>query len=223
MSFTRFAVYYLPPDGSLASFGARWLGWDVATGVAADQYTVTGLADATMTPRKYGFHGTLKPPFRLADGQTLDGLATAIETLAASTSPAKSDGLELRRLGQFLALTPTGETRDIGRIAAACVTNLDQFRAPPSEAELARRRAAGLTSRQDTLLMRWGYPYVMEEFRFHLTLTGKLGDANVGQWANAAAGLLPTLPRPFTLDTIALVGERKDGGFQLIQRYHLTG
>ncbi|MEL6573736.1 MAG: DUF1045 domain-containing protein [Pseudomonadota bacterium] len=223
MSFTRFAVYYLPPDGPLATFGAKWLGWDVATGTAADRYHVPGLDDVTMTPRKYGFHGTLKPPFRLADGQTLDGLAAAIESLAASAHPAQCDGLELRRLGRFLALTPEGDMRDIGRIAAACVTDLDKFRAPADDAELTRRRAAGLSPRQETLLTLWGYPYVMEEFRFHLTLTGKLGENDVGHWANTAAGLLPRLPQPFHLDTIALVGEREDGGFQLIQRYALTG
>ena len=31
-----------------------------------------------------------------------------------------------------------------------------------------------LTPRQRGYLERWGYPYVMEDFRFHMTLTGRL-------------------------------------------------
>jgi 2'-5' RNA ligase len=33
-----------------------------------------------------------------------------------------------------------------------------------------------LTARQRSHLDRWGYPYVMEDFHFHMTLTGRLGD-----------------------------------------------
>ena len=78
MSFTRYAIYYLPPAGALADFGARWLGWDVRRGAAAVQLDLPGLRDATEAPRKYGFHGTLKPPFRLAEGQ--ERLIDALES-----------------------------------------------------------------------------------------------------------------------------------------------
>ena len=47
-------------------------------------------------------------------------------------------------------------------------------RAPPDEAELARRRQAKLSPRQEANLARWGYPYVFEEWRFHVTLTRRL-------------------------------------------------
>ena len=38
---------------------------------------------------------------------------------------------------------------------------------------------SGLTDRQEALLTQWGYPYVMEEFRFHITLTGALDPAHL--------------------------------------------
>ena len=77
--FTRFAVYYAPEPGPLADFGAAWLGWDATAGSARAHPDIAGLprpvAEITQTPRKYGFHGTVKPPFRLAPGSTPEALA----------------------------------------------------------------------------------------------------------------------------------------------------
>lgn len=223
MSFTRYAIYYLPPKGPLADFGASWLGWDAAHGTPAPQPDLPGLDRVSATPRKYGFHGTLKPPFRLAAGATPEGLAEAVDRMARRCAPARAEALTLSRLGHFLALTPTGATAGIARIAATCVEALDRFRAPSAEAELARRRKAGLSERQEALLRRWGYPYVMDEFRFHLTLTGRLSDDEIDAWLAVTEVHLPDMPKPFVLDKVALVGEREDGFFELIQRYALSG
>lgn len=207
----------------MADFGASWLGWDVLRGCEADQPDVPDLHDITMTPRKYGFHGTLKPPFRLMTDRSMADLEQATSDLAASLPAAVCDGLDLTALGRFLALTPRGETGTLQQLAAACVRDLDGFRAPAGEEELARRRAAGLSARQEALLGKWGYPYVMEEFRFHLTLTGRLQAADTSRWFDTVQRLLPALPAPFRVDGIALCGEREDGQFELIQRYKLTG
>lgn len=223
MSYTRFAIYYLPPAGALAGFGARWLGRDVAHGAVVTQPALEGIEAVTAAPRKYGFHGTLKPPFRLAEGQSLDALADAVASMARGCVPASCDGLQLARLGRFLALTPKGDVAGIARVGATCVEALDVFRAPAGEAELGRRRKAALSARQETLLARWGYPYVMEEFRFHLTLTGPLPEAEIGRWSEAVAAHLPPLPAPFVMDAVALTGERADGRFETIQRYALAG
>lgn len=207
----------------MADFGAAWLGWDVVRGVAVPQPDLPGLQDITLNPRKYGLHGTLKPPFRLAPGRTPSDLEAATSDLAASLSPAHCDGLELTSLGRFLALTPYGDMDPLRRVAQACVRDLDGFRAPAPEAELARRRKAGLSPRQEALLMQWGYPYVMEEFRFHLTLSGRLSDDALSQWAETLRRNLPDLPAPFVMDQIALCGERDDARFELIHRYTLAG
>lgn len=223
MSYSRFAIYYVPPEGPLATFGATWLGWDLLRGAEVPQFDVHGLDDITMTPRKYGFHGTLKPPFRLKPEQTVTDLETAVAAMASRVTPATCDGLRLTPLGRFLAFTPYGPLEQLQQVAKACVCELDSFRAPASEAELVKRRAAGLTGRQDALLTQWGYPYVMEEFRFHLTLTGKLPADAVPQWTKTVERVAPDLPRPFIVDQIALCGERRDGGFELIHRYTLAG
>jgi len=223
MSYARFAIYFVPPEGPLADFGAKWLGWDVVTGREVPQFDVPGLNDITMTPRKYGFHGTLKPPFRLKDGQTLRAFEHSVADLAAKLAPAMCDGLKLAQLGRFLALIPYGHLDGLQRVAEACVRELDEFRTPASEAELERRRKAGLSLRQESLLAQWGYPYVFEEFRFHLTLSGGLPKDDARGWTDRLQRHLPDFPAPFVVDQIALCGERQDGRFELIHRYTLTG
>lgn len=207
----------------MAQFGAGWLGWDVVQGRACAQPNVDGLAEVTATPAKYGLHATLKPPFRLAQGSSRDELEQAVAELAARCAPARCDGLELTPLGRFLALTLRGDTRDVARVASACVRDLDTFRAAPEAAELARRRSANLSAQQDALLTRWGYPYVMEAFRFHITLTGRVPKADLPAWRETVAQHLPDLPAPFVMDQIALCGERPDGRFEVIHRYTLAG
>src|SRR5262249_27221085 len=136
----------------------------------------TRLRAATEAPRHYGFHGTLKAPFRLADGCDAGMLRRALATFAAGRTSFAIDALQLQDIGNFLALTPRGPAPRLNDLAAACVVEFDSYRAPPEPAEIARRQAAGLTPRQQALLARWGYPYVLDEFRFHLSLTGPVED-----------------------------------------------
>lgn len=223
MAYTRFAIYHLPHGSELADAGASWLGWDAVHGVATRQPELEGLEAATGTPRKYGFHATLKPPFRLADGHTPRDLAKAVAELAGRTGPARADTLQIAPLGRFLALTICGDAKAINRVAAACVTGLDAFRAPATEQELARRRGAGLRSGQEDMLTRWGYPHVLNEFRFHMTLTARLPKAELAVWHDRLRAHLPPLPAPFEVGHISLVGERADGRFEQIERFQLTG
>ncbi|MBQ4824023.1 DUF1045 domain-containing protein [Leisingera sp. HS039] len=227
MTFTRYAIYYAPPAGAAWSrFAAGWLGWDMEAGLDMPHPQVHGLDVAAITdvPRKYGLHATLKPPMRLAEGQTRSALEDACAALAATHKPVTLDGLQLARLGRFLALRPAGDETALKALAAACVTELDRFRAPASEAELERRRGAGLPPEQDANLSRWGYPYVLDQFRFHVTLTGKLPKPQLPAVQDALdTHLLPLLPAPFVIRDLALVGEAADGRFHLIHRYPLSG
>ncbi|WP_261395574.1 DUF1045 domain-containing protein [Salipiger bermudensis] len=224
--YSRYAVYYAPEPGPFADFTAQWLGWDASAGSAREHPEVPGLplpvSEITATPRKYGFHGTLKPPFRLSGSRA--ALEADLAALAAMLRPAEMPGLALTRLGSFLALTPEGDTTGLAEIAAETVRALDPHRAPPSEDELARRRKASLTPTQEENLLRWGYPYVMDDFRFHLTLTGRLPREHMEPTMAALAPVLaPLAPRPFRLDALCLFGEDAAGRFHLLHRYALTG
>ncbi|WP_138469484.1 DUF1045 domain-containing protein [Poseidonocella sp. HB161398] len=227
--FRRYAVYYLPPEGPLARFGASWLGWDVLTGRPAAQPAELApgldLAAITATPRKYGFHATVKPPFRLAEGESAGALAEAFAAFCASAAPVRMEALRLSRLGSFLALAAEGDPAPLRHLAAAAVRDLDRFRAPAPEAEMARRRGRGLSPAQEENLQRWGYPYVMEEFRFHMTLTGSLRAPGLAERAEAVLGpaLAPLLPAPFEIGTLCLAGADREDRFRLIARHPLGG
>ncbi len=221
----RYAVYYAPRAGAFASWANAWLGRDPATGQDLPQPVLPGLPDPaaiTADPRRYGFHGTIRAPFRLAEGVTPDDAAEAVAALAARLAPVTCEGLMLENLHGFLALTPLGCEAALLDLGAAVVEGTNPLRAPLNETEIARRRPESLSPRQRELLHRWGYPYVMEEFRFHLTLTDRLADPDPVM-AALMAHFAPVLPRPFEIEDLCLFGEDAEGRFHLLHRYALTG
>lgn len=228
----RFALYAAPPaNHPLHGFAARWLGWDAESGESHDAQPAAGLpaeriAAITAEPRRYGLHGTLKPPFRLRQGCDEGMLIVALEQFAATHAPVRLPPLQVAVLGSFIALRPSLPCPDIDALAGACVQAFDALRAPSSETELARRRSAGLTARQDANLIQWGYPYVFEDFRLHFTLTGRIEDAaeRAAVLAHLTAQTAPLLRRGLDVEDICLfVQMQSDGPFRVAGRYRLTG
>jgi len=224
----RFAVYYAPRQGQFASRTAAWLGWNPETGREVAQPDLPGLprpaADLTRDPRKYGFHGTIRAPFRLGDGISPDDARATVEALAAGLPPVTCDRLRIADIHGFLALIPQGCEDALQALAAAVVEGTDHLRAPLTEDEIARRKPDRLSPRQRELLHSWGYPYVMEEFQFHLTLTDKLPQDQRGPVTVALRDhLSPVLPRPFVIEDLCLFGEDADGRFHLLHRAGLSG
>lgn len=218
----RFAIYYAPAEAAFAAAAAQWLGWDLARGCAVDQPDILGLQADTSEPRKYGFHGTIKPPFRLAPGTDLNGLTQAVAQLAAGLAPVRMLDLQLINLHGFLALMPQGDATGLQGLAADVVRGLDAFRAPLTEAERARRQPDRLTPRQRALLDLYGYPFVLEEFQFHLTLSGNLTADRAAVLAiHARRHFADVMPRPFILSDLCLCGEDQQGRFHLLHRYPL--
>ena len=181
-SSARYAIYYAPrPDEGLSMLANQWLGRNPETGELLAQrvdfpFTAEWLADMTADPRLYGFHGTLKAPMALRDDAGEADLLAALGAFAAARRPFVVPAVQLTCLSGFMALVPAERCEPLQDLADSCVIEFDEFRRPPGEAELVRRRAAGLSPRQEALLQRWGYPYVLEEWRFHLTLTRRLAD-----------------------------------------------
>jgi len=171
---------------------ALWLGRDAATG-AAFEADIAGLDPARRLPlthlaRRYGFHATLKAPFRLAEGRTQEELEAALAGFAAARPGVVVPQLSLARLGGFFALVPGTEAAELHSLADEVVTGFDSFRAPATDTELARRNPAALTPRQRELLKAWGYPYVLDEFRFHMTLTDSIPHARRPEVENTLHG-----------------------------------
>ncbi len=205
----RHALYFTAPEGSdLERRAAAWLGRDSAGRPVARPdvpgFSAWRLDSLTAAPRHYGFHATLKPPFRLAEGMTADGLIEALEDFAAGRSVFDVPQPHVASLDGFLCLRTDSVALD--DLAADCVQAFDAFRAPESPEEVARRRAGGLSRRQEDMLVRWGYPYVMDQFRFHMTLTERIPDdaerAALAAWLSD--WLAPALIGPMTVPGIAL-------------------
>jgi putative phosphonate metabolism protein len=172
----RAGIYWAPEvNDPLHMLASAWLGRDAETAAPVRQPDVPGIAEITAEARGYGLHATLKPPFRLT--QPYGALREAVAELAAETRPFALPPLSVQNLKGFLALRETAHCPPLHALADACVTELDRFRAPPEAEELARRRRASLTPAQELMLSRWGYPYVLAEFQFHLTLTRRLSAA----------------------------------------------
>jgi putative phosphonate metabolism protein len=204
----RHAIYFTPPPGSpLHGLGSSWLGRDSVTGDILKQPDAS-LHEVTKEARRYGFHATLKPPFVLKAGAQLSALQAGVQRLANQHHPIVTGPLQLQTLDGFLALVPEPPLVDVHALAADCVTLLDDFRLPPDKDELARRRAAGLSEAQEANLQRWGYPYVLDDFRFHLTLSRRLTSGeNKRVEAMARDHFKPVLGRALVIDSLAIATE----------------
>ncbi|MEM1236864.1 MAG: DUF1045 domain-containing protein [Pseudomonadota bacterium] len=201
------------------------MGWDIANGRAAPQPETNGidLVAATAGPRRYGFHATMKPPFRLAPGHTEEGLIAELQALCLAAHPVAIQGMRISAIGRFLALTPSGEVSALGKLAGRCVVELDHFRDAPEASELAKRRRASLSEAQEQMLIKWGYPYVLDEFQFHLTLTSRASKPEIaGLRALAEIHFAAHLAAPTVIDALTLCGEREDGRFEQIERVDLS-
>jgi len=230
-SDARYAVYFAPPPGSdWWALGSKWLGRDALTGRALDQPLLPGMAPArlaamTADARLYGFHATLKPPMYLAAGVSGTEFFDAAVALAGQCKPFDLGWLAARTLGGFVALLPEQPIAELTELAGQCVAQLDGLRTPVDPADLARRRAKGLTPRQDELLQRWGYPYVMEEWRFHMTLTNVLSADDA---ALVLQSLAPRVERlnaaPLQVDALSIfVQPARTEPFRMVMRCGFDG
>jgi putative phosphonate metabolism protein len=231
MSLPRYALYVtLPPETPLARFGAAALGYECEGGKTVAQAVPVGLdpahvASATATPRRYGFHATIVAPFQLAPGSTRSDLISALQSFASARKPCAVGRLRLVLLSRFLALVPSAPTPAISAFAADTLMAFNEFRAPPTTAERERRTAAGLSARQLALLDRWGYPYVFEEFRFHMTLAGPLPAADGERWIAAyQTAFAPLAHHALVVDALSLLCQEEPvTPFRLVRRQPLTG
>jgi putative phosphonate metabolism protein len=227
----RFALYFTPvPDCRLARFGAAILGYDCDLGAPVPQRRLDDIDPAAAVraaaePARYGFHGTLMAPFELAPGQTAGALTAALAAFARRRAPVSLGRLKVAPIGGFTALVPAGPQDAVGALAGDCLTAFDGFRAPPTPQDRARRLAAGLSPRQIALLDRWGYPYVLEEFRFHMTLTGRLPPDEQARWQAAlAAAFAPLADEPVEIDAVSLLRQdERAARFCVIARQPLHG
>jgi hypothetical protein len=222
----RVALYYAPPASSAWwREGCEWLGRDAESGRTFD----TSAHAVTHSPRRYGWHATLVAPFHCAPGVTLDDVLATARAWAGSV--ARFDmPVRAAELGRFVALRPAGDADDarLRSIAASALHALAALRETPTRASIERRITDGMSERQIALLREWGYPYVLDEYRFHMTLSDSLDHADaresiVADWTQridtlgpmpmhgAAIFIEPEAGAPFTLRQRLSFNNKQDG------------
>ncbi len=225
----RYAIYYTPaPDSALWQLASAWIGQDSHAGRAVPRpagLTVTpdDLAAATANPSRYGFHATLVAPFELVPSAREDDLAETLATFCRNW-PAFRAALKVDRIYDFLALVPAHIDPRLDTLAAACVRGFDHFRAPLSDADLARRDSPDLSEHERALLKRWGYAHVLDAFRFHMSLTGALPDDTLARLQPQLAALFDDLLRePVAIDGLSLLKQPdRSSPFHCIVRHGFT-
>lgn len=228
---TRYAVYFVPnADDPWWDFGCSWLGRNAATDESVAQPMVDGITPErlwalTQSPRRYGFHATLKAPFALSATQTEDGLLEAIDRFCSHRQAVLLRDLQVSVTDRVVSLRPAQPSMEINELAFDCVRTFDPFRAPLQETERARRVATGLSSEQTKLLERWGYPFVDGQYRFHLTLSGQVDGREGDALCNALYGMLREQGlRNLLVDNLVLCTEPGPGeAFRIVRRFPLCG
>lgn len=213
----RFAIYYAPaPNDPLCRRAEAFIGRDAIANEAIQQ-AIPGidalhLRGVTRSARRYGLHATLKAPMHLGRGATREKLMEALEFFANRQQQVPLGMVRLQLIDGFLAIVPTDQKPELEKFAHAVVEAFEPFRAPMSPAEREGRVEKGLSSRQTALLDAFGYPFVAEEFRFHMTLTDRLvATDRVAVVAAAETWLAPVLQKPVLLDRLALFHEPQSG------------
>ena len=228
----RYAVYFAPrPDTEWCNAGSEWLGRCSSSEQAVHRsfppsITPEKFIQLTASPSRYGWHATIKAPFVLRADADFIQLKNELSLICSQFKPFKLPRLKVSRLDDFIALTPTGDTTEISRVENACVKQLHRLAAPLPPDELLRRRAAGLSLAKDSMLLKWGYPHVLEYFRFHISLTGPLRDYSeleIQSLMNFASEKFDSLPE-CQFESLAIFAEPERGeNFVLLEHCMFSG
>ncbi|WP_160008409.1 DUF1045 domain-containing protein [Rhizobium sp. 18055] len=226
----RYAICFTPAaNDPLSHAAANWLGRNVFSGEMVEPTAIRGLsihevAFHTAVPRRYGFHGALKAPFRLAAEVSEAQLLRDLMRFCGTLTPFHIQRLEVARTGGCYSLVPSLPCDRVQYLASAIVQQFDGFRAPLSDADIERSDPDGLSAAQFANLHRWGSPYVMDEFRFHMPLTGPVSLADMPRIEHTLRSLFePVLTEPVKISNVALMMEEGNGGPFRVHSLHPMG
>ena len=219
----RYAIYYMPvATSALWRFGCRVIGYDACGAEPPPPFDQLGDAAAAgvfAEPARYGFHATLKAPFELAAGKTESHLLAAAAEFAGRQPQLPLGLLKIAPLDRFIALIPAAPPDALETFAAECVREFDDFRAALSAADRERRLQSPMTATQRAYLDAWGYPYVFEEFRFHMTLCGPLTPDLLAPLTTMLGKLYASIDHPVALDGLAVFKQpERTAPFHVLQR-----
>ncbi|MCO6390610.1 DUF1045 domain-containing protein [Aliihoeflea aestuarii] len=216
----RYAIYFTPPQGSALTRAAEsWLGYSAFTGAAS---AIPAEREAvTVSARRYGFHATLKAPFRMADGVSEAELLDAFENWTVTQTAFTGPRLVIEQIDGFFALVPKARNEALDAFARDVVIEFEPFRAPLTADDMSRRNPDRLTSAERDMLEAYGYPYVLDEFRFHMTLTDRIPEADAPQMrARLEEHFRASIEEPIAISSLALFVEPEPGAPFRVRAFH---
>lgn len=225
----RYAIYFtFAQDSPMYQLGMEWLGHDIYKKTSGIKKTLSGNNTEnnilTKKARQYGFHATLKAPFRLREGTTKKQLKKTFKFYASKHRAFECNLLKVEQLGNFIALVPQKKCKKLNKLANDCTMTFETFRATLSAEEIIHRKPEKLTANQQLLLDKWGYPFVMDEFRFHITLTDALTTEKLQHTLPVLKEYFdPHLSQPLLINQIHLVRQKdKTQPFSIIESANLS-
>lgn len=227
-SYERYAIYYVPHyETELAEFGKTWFGYDLSEGdTDRNLYGLSAdlVREVTRQPARYGLHATLKAPFNLDEGCSLEQLLQKTEQFCKKRKKFSLGNLKIGWHGNTMVLVEGQHDHRINQFASRCVLDFEDFRAPLTVKERTRRLEQNLNLHQRLMLEELGYPYVLSEFRFHITLTKNMTEDEKVQVVPALQPVLNSiLGNPCDIDGIAIVGDPGNNQpFQMIEYFELS-
>ncbi len=226
----RYAICFTPPMADpLSTVAASWLGRNVYSGEPAEPASISGLTTSeiafhTAVPRRFGFQAVVMSPFRLSPDMDEAQLLKALMHFASAQTPFEIERLEVARLGSCWGLMPQIPSTAMHLLAASVIQEFDPFRAPLSEDDIERSDPDRLSAPQFSNLHRWGNPHVMDEYRFHMMLTGPLNQDALRRIEAPLRGLFePCLAQPLTIGSLALFVEQESGAPMRVHSQHPLG
>ena len=235
-NYKRVAIYFLPKkNSSLENFGKNLLGRDInkkkkISLTRRQKYFINRgftyfdeLKDYCEQPAKYGFHATLKAPFRLKRNVKTKNFYDVISHIAAQHSRFKIKGLKIVYSKKFTLITSRKPNKLLINLENDLVKHLDTFRAELNKTEIKKRIPDSLTFKQNKYLKEWGYPFVLDQYKFHMTLMNQNNNKLSNKQKLELEKLIYKISNNLLeFNEISLLGENKNGYFEEIKRFKLN-
>ena len=234
--YSRYAIYYAPPkESSLEEFGRYWFGWDPLNAKLINnkhrinylnRFGIKNLINIdknVLIPKKYGFHGTLIPPFKLNKNYSTNTLFKKTEEIAKKFKKFKFYKFKLKKINNFYAFVQNKKNNNINKLSNRLVRELFKFRSPLTKKEIDRRNPSKLSKLQLNILYKWGYPYIMSEFNFHMTLASEVtGNKLYFELKKIEKNKEIILNEINNFDKIYIFGENQNGMFENLENFSLS-
>ena len=234
--YSRYAIYYAPPkESSLEEFGRYWFGWDPLNAKLINNkqrinylngFGIKNLKNIdknVLIAKKYGFHGTLIPPFKLNKNYSTNLLFKKTEDIAKKFKKFKFYKFKLKKMNNFYAFVQNKKNNNINKLSNRLVRELFKFRSPLTKKEIDRRNPSKLSKLQLNILYKWGYPYLMSEFNFHMTLASEVtGNKLYLELKKIERNKEIILNEINNFDKIYIFGENQKGMFENLENFSLS-